>query len=237
MQLPALLVAERRAVARSTRAFVCSNADAAHLRHLGFPRQVETVPNAIDVPPAPPGVVAAPSILFLGSYHHPPNIIAAERLIRCIWPRIYARVPAARLLIAGAESERLPSRSAAPPGVEFRGFVDDLATIYAESRLVCTPITTGSGTRLKLLEAAAYARPMVSTRIGAEGLGFRDNHEIMLREDDASLAEVCIALLRDDALCARYGTTARDMVRDRFDVRRVELAIVDLIRDACRAAP
>jgi glycosyltransferase involved in cell wall biosynthesis len=58
--------------------------------------------------------------------------------------------------------------------VEFRGFVDDLSALYAETRIVCCPIVIGSGTRIKLVEAASYARPIVATRIGAEGLDFRD---------------------------------------------------------------
>lgn len=235
LQLPALLLGERRAVARSTLAFVCSTTDAAHLRRLGFPGQVRAVPNAIGIPAEPPGVVASPTVLYLGSYHHSPNVVAVERLIRDIWPRIRAQVPEARLLVAGAESEHLPARAAEPPGVEFLGFVDDLASVYAASRLVCAPITTGSGTRLKLLEGAAYARPMVSTRIGAEGLDFRDGHEIILREDDAALAEACVALLRDDALCASYGAAARALVVDRYEVRRIERSIVHQIRDAVRA--
>ena len=230
LQVPALVLAERRAIARSTLAFVCSTVDAAHLQQLGFPRQIRSVPNAIEIPAEPPGVVAAPTILYLGSYHHSPNTVAAERLIRHIWPRIRAQVPGARRLSAGAESERLPSRTAGLAGVEFLGFVNDLPSVYAQSRLVCTPITTGSGTRLKLLEAAAYARPMVSTHIGVEGLDFRDGHEIMLREDDVSLAEACIALLSDDALCLRYGAAARAMVVDRYDVRRIEQLIVDQIQ-------
>ena len=236
LQVPALLLAEHRAIGRSTLAFVCSSTDAAHLRRLGFPRQVRAVPNPAHIPAEPPGSVAAPTVLYLGSYYHPPNILAAERLVRRIWPRVREAVPEARLLIAGAESERLPSRVSGAPGVEFLGFVDDITALYAKTRLVCTPITTGSGTRLKLLEAAAYARPMVSTRIGAEGLEFRDGHEIMLREDDRSLAEACVALLRDDALCRCFGEAAYAMARDRYEAGRIEQQVVDHIAESCRAA-
>lgn len=232
-QLPALLLAERRAIGRSTLAFVCSRTDEAHLRSLRFPAQVETVPNAVAIPAELPAMAAVPTVLYLGSYHHPPNILAAERLIGRIWPRIRARLPQARLLIAGADSERLPSRRTGAAGVEFVGFVDDLAGLYARTRVVCAPITTGSGTRLKLLEAAAHGRAMVSTRIGAEGLDFRDGREIMLHEDDASLAAACVAVLEDDTLCAQYGLAARAMVLDRYEVGRIEQSIVERIRQAC----
>ena len=235
-QLPALLLAERRAIAAATLAFVCSRTDAARLRRLGFPAQVESVPNAVAIPAEAPAMAAAPTVLYLGSFSHPPNILAAERLINHVWPRILARLPQARLLVAGADSERLPSRRSRAAGVAFMGFVEDLAGLYARARVVCAPITTGSGTRLKLLEAAAHGRAMVSTRVGAEGLDFRDGREIMLREDDASLAAACIALLEDDALCARYGLAARAMVLERYDVGRIEQAIAERIRRACCGA-
>lgn len=233
LQAPSLVLAERHAVARSDMAFVCSESDAIHLRRLGFPSQIRAVPNAIAIPREPSPLVSEPTVLYLGSFYHPPNVLAAERLIGRIWPRVQAQIPAARLLIVGSESERLPSRVAKPAGVTYLGFVDDLDGVYAQSRLVCTPITTGSGTRLKLLEAAAYGRPMVSTRIGAEGLDFRDGHEIMLREDDAALANACIDLLKDDAMCARYGAASRAMVLDRYDIGRIEQSIISQFQEVC----
>ena len=218
----------------ATLAFVCSSADAEHLRRLWFTHQVRVVPNAIETPAIPPDVTPSLSILYLGSYHHLPNVIAAERLISRIWPLIRAQVPDARLLIAGVESERLPSRSNPVPGVDYLGFVENISDLYARSRIVCAPITTGSGTRLKLLEAGAYARPMVSTRIGAEGLNFRDGHEILLREDDAALAAACVTLLRDDHICRQLGLAARAVVENRYEVQRIEYEVANLIKEACQ---
>ena len=75
----------------------------------------------------------------------------------------------------------------------------------------------GSGTRLKLIEAAGYARPMVSTRIGAEGLAFRDGAEILLRETDEAIAGACVELLRDDGACLRLGAQAREAMGRLYD--------------------
>jgi glycosyltransferase involved in cell wall biosynthesis len=68
------------------------------------------------------------------------------------------------------------------------------------------------------LEAAAYGKPMVSTTIGAEGLAFRDGHEILIRDDDAGFAEACLALFDDDALAARLGCAARGVVAETYDI-------------------
>lgn len=237
LHVPSLILSEYRAIAASDLAFVCSEADVAHLHRLHFPRNISAVPNAVTIPPTAPGPAEAPTVLYLGSFYHPPNVLAAERLIGSIWPLIRAQLPFARLLIAGAKSEYLPSFASGVPGVTFMGFVEDLDRLYAQTRLVCAPITTGSGTRLKLLEAAAYARPMVSTHIGAEGLDFRDGYEILLRDDDMALAAACVDLLRDDSMCARYGSAGRAMVQDRYNACRIQDLIAEQISEVCYRSP
>ena len=235
LQIPALLFAERRTANLCARTFVCSETDRLHLRRLGFPSSVLFVPNAVRVPPNPPGLVPDRTILYLGSFHHLPNVLAAERLTTRIFPLVRARVPDARLLIAGPDSERLPSHGCQVPGVEHLGFVDDLPALYGRSRLVCCPITTGSGTRLKLVEAAAHARPMVSTVVGAEGLAFRNGHEILLRDDDDALAEACVGLLNDDQACLRLGAAGLAMMREVYDVVAVERQIAGIVGDVMAA--
>ncbi len=231
LHLPALINLERRAVSRSTLSFVCSGTDQATLRRLGFRGNIGVVPNSITPPADPPGLTVPPTVLFLGSYHHVPNRIAVNRLTQHIWPGVRRKVADARLMIAGAGSDTLPSYRADCPGVEYLGFVEDLDTLYAQSRVICTPIVQGSGTRLKLVEAAAYARPIISTPMGAEGLSFRDGVDALLRESDAEIIQACVRLLRDDALCIRLGNAARQTVLAAFDARVVERQIGELVRN------
>lgn len=229
MQIPTLIVAERSAVRRSSAAMICSEVDRAHLRRLGFGPKVKVVPNAVVLPPNPPGLVLDPTILFLGACNYQPNSDAAERLARRIWPLIREYVPNARLILAGKSTDRLPSRADGIEGVEYRGFVPDLAALYAETRLVCCPLLNGGGTRLKLVEAAAHARPMVSTRAGAEGLDFEDGAAILLRETDREIADACIHLLRDDAACLRLGVAGRDTMARHYDRILIEQQVAGLI--------
>ncbi len=232
-KLPALFVEERRAAGVSGATAVCSDVDRAHLRRLGFGRKIVTVPNAVAVPDTVPGVTSAPVVLFLGACSYAPNVEAAERLVRQVWPLIRAACPDARLIVAGAGTDRLASSASGPAGVEYRGFVPDLAALYAESRVICCPLLRGGGTRLKLVEGAAYARPMVSTRMGAEGLSFTDRCDILLRESDAEIADGCLMLLQDDALCARLGDAARMTMGRLYDVRAVVAQIGGLIQTLC----
>ena len=230
LQLPALMMLERRAVAASQLAFVCSETDRRYLNRLRFGAAVQVVPNARPVPAMPPGLVGQHTVLFLGDMKNTPNYLAAERMARTVWPLVRARVPDACLLIAGANSDRLPSASAGLKGVEFLGFIENLDALYARSRVVCCPILTGGGTRLKLVEAASYARPIVSTRIGAEGLDFTDGREALLRDDDAGFAAACGTLLQDDQLCLHLGAHARTAMAAAYDVNKVEARIVKMLR-------
>jgi glycosyltransferase involved in cell wall biosynthesis len=229
LQLPALIYLERQAVAAARLTFVCSRQDQRYLSKRAYGSAIRVVPNALPVPNAPPGLAAHQTVLLLGDMKNPPNHMAAARLISRIWPLIRATNPEAKLLIGGRGSDSLPSTGTGAKGVEFLGFVDDLDALYARSRVVCCPIMTGGGTRLKLVEAASYARPMVSTTVGAEGLDFVDGQHILLRDDDAGFAAACVELLRDDALCRRLGAAAREVMVAQYDARQIERQIADMI--------
>jgi glycosyltransferase involved in cell wall biosynthesis len=205
--VPALMAAERRGARLASQSFVCSELDRRHLARCGIARNVTVVPNAVAAPAEPPPLGAEPTLLFLGACHYRPNVEAAERLARRILPLVRRQVPQARLLLAGEGSERLAFGDAA--GVEPLGFVADLGGLYARSRVVCAPLANGGGTRVKLVEAAAYARPMVATHVGAEGLAFADGEHVLLHDRDADIAAACVRLLQDDALASRLGRAAR----------------------------
>lgn len=220
LQLPALLAGERRAIRLSHTTFVCSENDRAHLAKKFGLDNLAVLPNAVDIPPARPYQVA-PHLLFVGSFSYTPNVNAAEFLVTRIWPLIKNQVPDARLTIVGAKPEQIPSFRAKPDGVTFAGFVENLEAVYQDSRVVCCPILSGGGTRVKILEAAAHGKPIVATTLGAEGIEFRDGTEILLRDDAQSFADACVALLRDELQCHRLGNAARAAVTERYQRARI----------------
>ncbi|HKC94432.1 MAG TPA: glycosyltransferase family 4 protein [Nitrospira sp.] len=212
-----IFLAERKAGRLSERLFVCSEYDRRHLQQLGFGNRVVTVPNAISVPSSCPPFFAGQTVLFLGFLPYRPNSEAAERLVSVIWPLVLRKCPRAQLIIAGKAPENVPSYGLTPKNVEFTGLVGDLDKLYRRTRLVCCPLSNGGGTRLKLIEAAAYGKAIVSTRVGAEGLSFSDGAEILIRDDDIDIAEACVRLLNDDGLCARLGEAARTKAKSLYD--------------------
>ncbi len=228
--LPAIFAAERAGAARSRLTFVCSETDRMKLRRLGITRGVTVMPNAIRIPEAQPDLVCRANLLYLGDYGYSPNKEAAERFATRILPRVRKAVPDAKLLLGGKRAERLSQAALTEPGVECLGFVENLDQIYTSTRIVGCPLLNGGGTRVKLIEGAAYGKPIVSTRIGAEGLGFVDGSEIMLRDDDDGFAEACVRLIGDDDLCRRLGTAARERVRQEYNAAQVRDRIAYLLK-------
>ncbi|MBV8307002.1 MAG: glycosyltransferase [Gammaproteobacteria bacterium] len=217
LQIPRLLLGEIQAIRRARLTFVCSERDCRYLRRLARSERVEAVPNSTHFPASIRAGHSESIVLFVGYMDYAPNALAADTLVRDIWPLVHARVPEARLIIAGRNPQRLKSYAAAGPGVTFAGFVEDLAQLYARARVVCWPIRDGGGTRVKIIEAAAHARAVVSTRLGAEGLKFSDGREILLRDGVAELAGACVRLLQDPAAATRLGLAARERARHTYE--------------------
>jgi glycosyltransferase involved in cell wall biosynthesis len=207
---------ERAAIAIAAKTFVCSDVDNAYLaRKFGSPK-IRTVPNAADFPSTPMRNAVRPIVLFLGLLSYAPNNVAANVLVTTIWPLVTRAVPDARLLIVGAGAETVASRNNCPPTVEFTGFVPDVKPYYEQARVICCPILVGGGTRIKLIEAAAYAKAIVSTTVGAEGLDFRDGTHALIRDTPQSIAQACIDLLLDPARATALGEAAREFARKSY---------------------
>ena len=229
--LPAIVRAERQAAGLSRLMFVCSEADRRHLRRLGFGRNIVVVPNAVALPAVASPLPSEPSVMFIGNCDYPPNAEAAERLAHRIMPLVRQSVPNATLLLAGRGSDALPSARARLPGIEHLGFIADVNALYGRSRVICCPLSNGGGTRIKLIEGAAYARPLVSTRVGAEGLDFADGEEILLHDDDQALAAACVRVLQDEGLGRRLGAAARQKAIRLYDAENIRDEIAQMMRE------
>ena len=230
LQIPALWWGERHSIQKSLRTFVCSSQDQQYLTQRWGLKGVISVPNAVSIPPVPQPVSPEPTLMFLGGYYYFPNLNAANFLIEQVWPHIYQARPDARLMIAGTHPENIQSYSAQVPGVEFTGFVDDLDDLYARSRVVCCPILSGGGTRVKIIEAAAYGKPVVTTPIGAEGLSLRDGETVLMRTSAIDIAQACLTLLSDESLCQRLGTAAYHQATQHYDRTQIIRLIQNHVR-------
>lgn len=231
LHVPALLQQECRAIRSTTRTFICSNRDRTYLTQRWKLPNVTVIPNAIPIPAAAP-LSSEPTLLLLGTYTYPPNNYAANFLIEQVFPLVRQQIPNAILRIAGSAADSIRAYNHPPEGVEFTGFVKDLDSLYQRSRVVCCPIFSGGGTRVKMIEAAAYGKAIVATRIGAEGLEMIPDQDFLLRDSAVQFAEACIELLKNDVLCHQLGSRARAKAIQHYDRTNV----VNLIRHEIQSA-
>jgi glycosyltransferase involved in cell wall biosynthesis len=217
LQIPRLMLAEIQAIRLATATFVCSEKDRRYLARLVGPDRVRTVVNSVRFPAVTAQEVSEPLVLFVGSMGYRPNAQAADALVQRIWPSVHGRIPEARLVIIGNHPELTASYPPRDPSVTFAGFVDDLDPWYRRARVICCPIQYGAGTRVKIIEAAAHAKAIVSTHLGAEGLGLQDGREIALRDSAAELADECVRLLRDPRAAEALGAAAREKAQATYD--------------------
>ena len=235
LQTPRLMLAELQAMRLAAATFVCSETDRRYLARFAGEDRVQLVPNSVPFPQVQPGDASEPLVLFVGSMGSRPNAQAVDSLVQSIWPLVHARVPAACLAIIGQGAELTRSYPSANPSVSFLGFVEDLHAWYRRARVVCCPIYHGSGTRVKIIEAAAHSKAVVSTRVGAEGLSFIDGREIVLRDRPSDLAEACIELLLDAHAAAQLGRAARARAASLYERGAVVERLAQIFRSGIAA--
>jgi glycosyltransferase involved in cell wall biosynthesis len=201
---------ERRAAPAADAVLCVSPADEAYFQGLGA--RTLLVPNGVDdaLLDARPAPVRGADVLFFGQLSYTPNALGLRRFLERGWPRLAGAQPRARLRIAGAGADAaLAAAVAAAPRAELLGFVADLRAELDRAALVVVPVWHGGGTRLKVLEALAAGRPVVSTPLGASGIGFADGRDGRLADDPAELADAAAAVLADPALAARLAAGGR----------------------------
>jgi glycosyltransferase involved in cell wall biosynthesis len=212
---------ERR-VARRCSAIVAVSARDAAILHRWAPRaETHVVPNGVDVESFGPLSMGPErgGIVFTGTLDYPPNRDAVLFFGREIFPRIKHAVPAATWRVVGRGGDDLQAALRGQPGIEFTGYVDDVRPHVARAEVVVVPLRAGGGTRLKILEAMALERPVVSTALGAEGLDLVHDEDLLIADDPAGIAAAVTGVLSDPDRAGRMAARARRAVVARYDWR------------------
>ena len=213
--------------ARASVGLACSEVDRSIVRDLcpGLPTVV--VPNVVDPGPVATGTEEdPPTILFQGGMDWFPNRDAVRFFVAAILPEIRRHIPQVRFLVAGRNPDPDFIRFFQHvPGMAFTGTVPDMRSVIDRASVCVAPLRIGSGTRLKILEAAAASKPTIATRIGAEGLAFEDGHDILLADEPVDFAAATVSVLRDRGRRQAIGRAARERVERSYTQAALQTAL------------
>jgi glycosyltransferase involved in cell wall biosynthesis len=218
--------------------YVCSVADERRLLDQVPGARTAVIPNAADVEYYQPRPTDPPpdgsTVVYFGLLSTVPNVDGVIHFVQDIWPRIAEAHPEARCKIIGGRPPR-SLLALAGPRVELTGFVSDLRPHLAAAAAVVVPLRLGSGTRLKIVEAMAMGKPVVSTTLGAEGIDALPGRDILIADEPPTFAASVVRLLDDPPLAARLGHSARRLAVERYSWRAVALTLDRFFREVITA--
>ncbi|MGX8010539.1 glycosyltransferase [Mesorhizobium sp. ORM8.1] len=231
---PNLRTLERKAAGIADRIWVCSELDRKRLKAIithSIP--IDVVPNGIPraeekphaLPPMPDAANGFPTIVFVGHLSYPPNVDAAERLAHLILPRIRQALPMAKLVLVGRSPNAAVRALSALDGVTLVENPQDVRPLLATAHLTVIPLTTGGGTRIKILEAMFSGVPVVATPLAAEGLDLVDGEDALFSSSEQGLADLAVELCSDLGRMGSMRIRALETAWGRFGPQAIREAV------------
>jgi O-antigen biosynthesis protein len=175
------------------------------------------------------------TMLFVGSFKHDPNRVAMDWFAHNVMPLILEREPRAKLIVSGSDPPPVHAYPDFGGALQLVGYVDDVREPLSRYSVFVCPILSGSGVRVKLLEAFAAGIPVVSTRVGAEGLAADDGAICRLADDPAGFAARVLELFGDPAAAAETAARARAEVEANWDMAAITRKLVEGYRGLVEA--
>ena len=215
---------------------VCADLDGERLVRTVGPVRFETVPNGVDLdyfkPMGKVHAQQADTMVFVGGLSWYPNASAMRLFTEKIWPEVVVRRPEAEMRIIGADAPSdLIASSRSDQRIKVMGFVDDIRPIVADSMVYVCPIFDGGGTKLKMIDAMAMGKAIVAHPVAAEGLGLEHGRNVLLSDDPAMMAELCIRLFDDPGQRKALGAAARRRAESAFGFKAIGRSLAITYRD------
>ena len=201
--------------------FVVSDKDRDYVNRNQISRKTFLVPNVYEVNGRALGSLEEsknPEILFCGMMSYPPNQEAVYYFVEEILPKIREKMPNVRFTIVGKNMPDQMKQLSSKPGITVAGYVPSMEPYYQKAALVVVPLQNGGGTRIKILEAFSYERPVVSTTVGAEGLDVKHGESIVLADHADEFANECVDLLNQPERRKRIASNAYRLMKEKYDI-------------------
>jgi glycosyltransferase involved in cell wall biosynthesis len=214
---------EARTCARARLTLTVSDVDRTALASLAPGAAIAAIPTGVDIDYfAPDGTRETPaSLVFTGSMDWYPNDDAVRHFMATVLPRIRAEIPDASLTVVGRRPAAGLREAAARAGVAVTGTVDDVRPYVAAAAVYVVPIRIGGGTRLKIFEALAMGKAVVSTTIGAEGLPLVPGEHFLRADEPGEFADAVVSLIRNPSRRRALGRAGRRLVQERYAWSRI----------------
>ena len=175
-------------------------------------------------------MTTSPRLLFVGGLDYKPNREGIAFFVQRIFPIIREAVPEATLSVIGRTRRNEVLEWARLPGITFLGRVEDIDPVIEQSAIEICPILYGAGTRIKILEALSFGKPVVSTAVGAHGIALDEESGLFRADSPEAFAQKCVMLLRSPSLRRNLAPRARLGVRSRYSQERVDKIIAETIQ-------
>ena len=221
-------------LSRYDTAVAVSTIEADELREIDRCR-VELIPTGVDVGTfhPTPEQDGPPRVVFTGTMSYAPNDQGARWLMEQVWPHVRREVPDAVLDVVGkGPSDDVVALGERTAGATVHGGVPEMTPFFEAAHVVAVPILTGAGIRVKIVEAMAAGRAIVSTSLGAEGLGLEPGRHLLIEDEPAAFAAALVALLRDPARRAQLAQEGRRRAEEQFDWRGLGDRLTVVLEDA-----
>jgi len=214
---------EPRVARRFDKTLAVSALDRMLLQALDPQLDVDVIPNGVDTRRCRPFPLEqrAREILIVGTLDYPPNIDGVVGFCRDIFPLIRSRIPDCALSVVGKNPTTAVRRLGEQPGITVHPNVPDVQPFYQRALLSAVPLKAGGGTRLKILESLAFGTPVVSTRIGCEGLNLEAGRAILVADSPAAFADAVCALAESPARWRDLSEAGRRAVEEEYDWDRI----------------
>ncbi|MEO0248912.1 MAG: glycosyltransferase family 4 protein, partial [candidate division WOR-3 bacterium] len=212
---------ELKACRRFDKIITLTDADRRELRSFEPGLDIEVVPMGVDSSSfRPQDVPEEPyTLVFVGYFRHSPNVHGIVRFCREIFPLIRQEIPEAKLFIVGSSPPDEIIRLGKTDNVVVTGWVEDIKPYIARSAVYVAPLWLGTGMRVKILEAWAMAKPVVTTRVGSQGIECTPGEDVLIADDPQGFAAHTVRLLKDKTLREKLGRNGRRQVEAKYDWR------------------
>jgi glycosyltransferase involved in cell wall biosynthesis len=226
---------ERRICRGANLILSVSERDQASMQAWGGVGDVSIVPNGVDLREFSPSTrgesLERPgNVLFTGTLHYSPNSDAMLYFATEIWPLIRQLAPYAELTVIGADPPREILQLGRLPGITIVGLVPSVLPYLERAQVVVAPLRIGGGTRIKILEALAMCRSVVSTSLGCEGLEVQDGRHLLKADDREQFASSVVKLFADPVKREELGRHGRQLVEARYDSQVIGSAFESTLR-------